>query len=140
MTVIAYRDGIMAADSQVTDTGADMVYGEIDKIVSINGWMAGAAQSVIHTQQFFRWLRGSKTEPDWESLHGLVVRPDGRVFEFDHAKTPFEMRYQHGVAIGSGNRFAVAAMMAGADAVRAVEIAIALDSGCGGPITTLQAT
>lgn len=138
MTVIAYRDGVMAADSQVTDSGADMVYGEVEKITTINGWLIGAAHSLIHTQQFFRWMRGSKIEPDWGLVHGVAIRPDGRMFEFDHAKTPFEMKCEHGFAIGSGARFAIAAMMAGADAMKAVEIAMALDSGCGGPLKVLS--
>lgn len=138
MTVIAYRDGVMAADSGVTDSAFNANVGTADKICSVNGWLIGFAGSLVHGQLFARWMRGSKREPTWDQFHGLVVRPDGKVLEFDHDKAPLSLGTSHGIAIGPGGLIATAAMMAGADAVRAVEIAIQLDNGCAGPLKIIK--
>lgn len=138
MTVIAFRDGVMAADSAVSLSGYHMSYGSVDKIVSVNGWLAGAAGGLSHAQQFFRWIGGSKRQPDWSKIQAIVVRPDGRIFEFDCFPDPIKIQSPYGVAIGSGMNTAIAAMMAGADAITAVQITAALDHECGGPVKSLS--
>lgn len=138
MTVIAYRDGVMAADSAVCHQGFNMSYGTSDKLIGINGWIAGAAGKLADCQQFFRWLRGSKIAPDWNQFQGMVLRPDGRLFEFDASPSPIIINYAHGAAIGSGANTAIAAMMAGASAAEAVQITCDLDHECGGPIIIIK--
>jgi hypothetical protein len=66
-------------------------------------------------------------------MDGLVVYPTGRVFYWDGSPTFVEM---HGpfFAAGSGQDFALGAMAAGADARRAVEIAIQFDTQSGGRV------
>lgn len=39
MTVIAYRDGVLAADSMLTSNGTVSAYAE--KVREINGWLVG---------------------------------------------------------------------------------------------------
>jgi len=138
MTVIAIRDGVVAADSEVNCTGYQISYGEIDKIYEHRGWIFGAAGSVSACQQFARWMKGSRIRPDWQAFHGIVLRPDGRVFEFDSSHVPIEIRTHYGAAIGSGQNTAIAAMMAGASAIEAVEITAKLDHECGGPVKVLS--
>ena len=138
MTVIAIRDGVVAADSAVSLTEWSMTYGAVDKIKMINGWIIGGAGNLAQVQQFMRWMGGSRTEPVWDHIVCFALRPDGQLLEFDHCKRPYQMTTHCGHAIGSGCNTAIAAMMAGADAVRAVEITVELDQACGGPIKIIK--
>ena len=138
MTVIAYRDGVAAADSIMSFQHFEMSYGEADKIIEINGWLAGCSGEYAHMAQFQRWMRGSKCAPDFTRIDGMVIRPDGRVFKFYGTPRPVELNCPYGHAIGSGANIAIAAMMAGASAEEAVRIAVELDQGCGGPIKIIK--
>lgn len=142
MTTIAYRDGIMAADTLVT--GGDVRRGHVLKIgqtalgslVGVTG-MAGMLDEVIG------WLSAGgrreeypKVPPD-SHISGIVACLDGRVGVFSThgvmqwAETEF-------VAVGSGNEIAMGAMAMGASAEKAVEIAAQFDVYTGGRITTLS--
>lgn len=71
---------------------------------------------------------------DWQPL--LVIEKDGSISFYDRSRSP--VRYeQERIAIGSGRDFAMAAMHLGKSAVEAVEVACALDSGCGNGIDAL---
>lgn len=139
MTTIAWDGKTLAADSMVTGNG--MRIGRITKAYRVGRLLVGLAGTVGLAQAFLHWLaEGAKGDPpSMKAEDGdaevMVVLPDGRIATFDKYGRDQMASTQY--AIGSGGRFALGAMAAGADARRAVEIASELDCFSGGPITTL---
>lgn len=138
MTVIAYRDGVLAADTLVTESGR--LYGFAQKIVrSRAGHIGGAGGPAEAGVKFMAWIEAGCVDAPPEHkdpADGIVIYPDGRTMHWDGgpvllaAEAPF-------FALGCGAPIALGAMAAGADARRAVEIAIRYDCYCGGEITVL---
>jgi ATP-dependent protease HslVU (ClpYQ) peptidase subunit len=140
MTIICYRDGVMAADSLAcTDSGIRT--GQIKKIVrNAAGALAGMAGSAGDCASFAEWFDGNAVCRDpWESKDkdsgfcAIVVYRDGRVQMVEaHGRAytveaPFYAR-------GCAGPVAMGAMAAGASAAAAAEICIRLNLYCGGPV------
>ncbi|PZQ99197.1 MAG: hypothetical protein DI533_00370 [Cereibacter sphaeroides] len=136
MTIIVVRDGVMAVDSRVSDGGT--VVGSALKWRAVSedlggGYIAGSGDLGKVERNFATFLSG-----EGELLDGVALvwlKPDGAVMEFDggwyQTQAPF-------LAYGSGRHVALGALMMGADAVRAVEIACeAMPGSCGGKIHRL---
>lgn len=146
MTVIAYKNGIIAADSMWSD---DSVVGFLPskhgKIVTTHGglgaigvcgnhgWTSLVARTwerksnpldIIGTKDLMKALEN----PDWAAL--LVF--DQRVIYADSQCPPHFM--DSVVAIGSGSNLAIGAMAAGAGAIEAARIAAKHSNTCGGKI------
>jgi len=94
--------------------------------------------------QMIEWVRAGRAvadfppmqrdKDDWQPI--LVIEADGTPSQYD--RTPYPSRFEDRCcAIGSGRDFAMAAMYLGKTAREAVEVACALDSGCGNGIDTL---
>lgn len=142
MTTIAYRDGVLAADTMMCSGG--VLSGRSTKIVRRrDGTMCGAAGGATYGEAFKRWvLNGERRKPpkatqgDGWFDRGAIFRPDGKivVFEPDGA---FEVEAAY-YALGSGKEAALGAMFAGADAVTAVRAAIEHDPHTGGDVTVLK--
>lgn len=142
MTVIAYRQGIMASDS-ATGVG-DMAIGTCRKIVrSSTGFIAGACGDAGEGSRFLEWvLEGG---PDFQKhfvphdhdFGGLFVSPDGTVRRLGLKGAPYIIEAPFH-AMGIGREVAMGAMAAGATAERAVEIAIQYMDGCGGPVQMVK--
>lgn len=135
MTTIAYRDGVMAADSQVTaDDAWVMPYTAVKIRRATDGSLVGFSGNVFKFDAFMDWLEDNKL-PRLDlgnESKVLVVSPAGQVliymFDGQIAMTgPF-------CAIGCGVIPATAAMHMGASAERAVEIAALIDNCTGGKI------
>ncbi|MGJ4953059.1 hypothetical protein [Bradyrhizobium sp. HKCCYLS20291] len=137
MTTIAYRNGMLAADTRMIQGTA--IIGNVVKIVRReDGLLAGGAGDCAWVQAFHRWFlgheEGDPPELD-DNCKGIIVRPDKTVEMFEpmgtiEFKPPF-------VAMGSGKEFALGAMWMGATAEQAVRAAMELDPGTGGNITVL---
>lgn len=133
MTIIAVRDGVIASDSLVCN--GDSVVGETDKIFSDGrgGWFGTAGQQA-ECCLFEKWYSGDRSGPSPVGVDNsaLCLLADGSVERYWCGTiTPIRAAFY---AAGCGAPDARAAMMAGAIAERAVEITIALDCYCGGPI------
>ena len=141
MTTIAYRDGVLAADTLVTENGYRV--GSVQKIGCIKGVLFGVAGVMAHMVAFKDWIRsGMKGDPpsvasvsDDGGATALVIYGDSVLCwdcdRWDIMRTPF-------YAIGTGAKAAMGAMQAGADAEAAVRAAMALDISSGGEITVLR--
>lgn len=144
MTTIAYRDGILAADSMLTGYDADC--GSVIKIRrNRHGWLGGASGNKGSTTLFMDWFLNTppridvKPAPtvDDNSADGIVILPGGRVFFWSGSAAlwaviaPFH-------TLGSGMRFAMGAMAMGASAREAVGVAKKFDVYTGGRIATLS--
>lgn len=140
MTTLAYKDGVLAADTQVNDGGARVAITE--KIGRTDdGRLWGFTGSLQFQAACVAWAQhpdNPNPPPSWDddSLF-IVIEPDGRAREWcgkgwvEHLQAPF-------FAWGSGMRFAIGAMAAGADARAAVAIAARYDNNSGPPVRTLR--
>lgn len=139
MTVIVYRDGVMAADSLVTDSWCRL--GTTVKIVrSPSGLLAGACGESEDCHSFLEWIKvgGPKdTIPKLENKDGdfnaFVVDGERRVWMMGANLIPCPLMTDF-YAIGGGASFAVGAMEMGASAIDAVNVAIKYHGGCGLPV------
>lgn len=140
MTTIVYRDGILAADTLMT--AGPRREGFCTKIArNDKGDLAAGAGSATEMTAFLKWFLagenlddGYPVEKESESS-GVVFRADGRIDVYErggvlHMNAPF-------YALGSGGEFAMGALEMGADAVKAVSIAMVWDAATGGEIQTL---
>lgn len=143
MTTIAYKAGIMAADSQTTAQGGRR--GQVQKVFKVKGFLvglAGCAPNAINLLEDFTFhAKGNKpprimeikpaTNNEWAFL--LVVNPKGHVFKYENGGRAWRL-YGKFHSIGCGSDYAVAAMEMGADAVKAVKVAAKYDINTGLPV------
>jgi hypothetical protein len=138
MTTIAYRDGVLAADTQVNGCNNCPV-GSLAKIgATADGhWWAftGEAQQ---QEAAVRWAGGPRDGDPPKTEEGclILISPSGAVREWWGNGWLQCAAKMH--AWGSGERMARAAMMAGADPEHAIAIASLLDNDTGGEITVLH--
>jgi len=142
MTTIAYRDGVLAADTQLTMN--DCVDGTQVKIVQKGPVKAAASGTAAMCQQFRDWfLAGMVGDPppaqhaqngDWNYwgmlFHGETIlcwQAPGWV----RIVAPY-------FSCGSGADFASGALAHGASAAEAVRAAMQHDTSTGGEITVLH--
>jgi hypothetical protein len=145
MTVIVYRDGVMASDSALHDNGA--LRGYAPKIFrGPRGELFGAAGNQGAATRFKRWFQESKRDFDRDGFDPLVeagyfsaivVWRDKSVSLVDHQGTFFPVDAPFHCE-GSGREIAVGACAMGATAEQAVEIAIRYECSCGGKIQVLR--
>ena len=146
MTTIAYRDGILAADSRLTvDHGSGARKHTCKKLFRKRVGEGKKAYDVIIATAgesspgmvFVDWYGSGKPVPDlFLHLGGdflcLVLSPSG-LFEYDVycRGEPIEEEFY---AVGSGSMAALAAMHCGKSAIEAVRVASRIDSFTGGRI------
>lgn len=138
MTTIAWDGHTLAADTQVTSCNNNRA-GDLQKAWATKDGSRWAHTGNAHELERMRaWTEGKrKTDPPTLCEGGALVHitPQGVVREW---WTDGWLQMAAPVrAWGSGERMALAAMMAGACARRAVEIAAALDTDTGLPVTVL---
>lgn len=137
MTTIAYRDGVIAADTFLTTPRGD-VLGEFRKISSRGRLLVGVAGDTAACQTFLRWFdRGAAgPPPPMKRITAIVVR-QGHPLIYAHAGRWCELAAPF-FAIGSGCEYAMGALAAGASAREAVEIASRFDTATGGSVMQLE--
>lgn len=134
MTTIAYRDGILAADSQGT-VGNLIVPGGTKKLFRLeDGSVAAFCGIASAGRNFVNWLdQGAPGErPSLEHSTVIHLTADGCV-EYDEFGTNPVEEFQ---AWGSGAEIATGALYAGCSAEAAVQIACIADTGSSEPVFT----
>jgi hypothetical protein len=142
MTTIAYRNGILAADTGMSAGGS--IVGSVTKIArSEKGDLAGAAGDASYNHDFIAWFVGGEQgnppeaqEEDKTFDRGVIFRRDGRIEVFE-PRGRFECSAPY-YAFGSGRPEALGAMFVGASAEQAVQAAIAHDPYTFGDIDVLS--
>lgn len=140
MTTIAYRAGVMAGDTALTDRG---VYcGQYRKIYrSDDGKLLGVCGCLGTVADLRDWfIAGAEGDPPTfkdEDSEGLLVHPNGRAEWLGPQRKRIDIDGPFH-AIGSGFQLAMGALHAGATAARALEIACELDIRTRGPVTILR--
>mgnify|MGYP000914160185 CR=1 FL=1 len=136
MTTIAYRDGVLAADSKVTDGGCYV--GSVQKVFRAEDGTIGALAGCLGDNGIFRdWLLSGREGPcelKDQGSEGIFVTPDGKIWNVYHGGKVFEITGSAFYAHGSGFRIALGAMAAGASAEAAVRICCDLDDSTREPI------
>jgi len=154
MTTIAYKDGVMAADSLVTVNG--MRAGAFTKVFDYQSMTSGAqvligfcgeprhiaqAMAEVVNRKLDPLLSGSWPVGEYTALIAIKHEPKSEcppdIYLFEGAGHPYPIQapYQ---AIGSGSEVATGAMAMGATALQAVKTAIDLDTGSGGPAVSIS--
>jgi ATP-dependent protease HslVU (ClpYQ) peptidase subunit len=136
MTTIAYRDGILAGDTRVTE--GRLVHPEKARKVHRlrNGCLFGAAGTSSSIAILKRALARNEKQPKAPDVDALCIMPNGDILYWcgkvwEKIDAPF-------VAIGSGKKFAYGALQVGATAREAVRAACKLEKHTGGPIHTVK--
>lgn len=141
-TIVATRKGIWS-DSRVSLDHLNLAYPAV-KIGRGKDCVFGAAGNGGDCSKFLAWAEeGFKgKEPTWscknssdDYMIALVVKPDG--VYFFHPNDVLEKIELDSFAIGSGGKPARVAMLLGKTPEEAIELAIAVDPGSGGPIQHL---
>lgn len=147
MTVIAFDGRTVAADKQITcghlkSTATKLfkhiVDGQLQAVLAIEGDLPQGMRMVA-------WYKDGANPHLFPATHRegcsaatmTVFRPDMRPLVYEDSPVPFviEDRFHGG---GVGKYAALGAMLAGADARRAVEIACQLTNECGMGIDTVE--
>lgn len=142
MTCIAWDGKTLAADRRAC---LGTMVNTITKIWRVNDVLVGGSGEACFIGGMVEWVRNGRKldefpayqrdKDDWQPF--IVIESDGTTSLYE--RTPHPVRYEQScLAIGSGREFARAAMHLGLDARAAVQVAIDLDSGCGGGIDTLS--
>ena len=131
MTIIAYRAGILAADTAAWR--GDYVSGSVRKICRMpDGGLGAAAGSVTIMRWFLNWLesggaseaRGTPpADPDGHGFGGLVVRPNGDLFACDLNVMMYPIKAEW-FALGRSSGFTAGCLAAGASAEEAVKLTL----------------
>lgn len=134
----------MVADSKVT-IGKGISY-PTTKIVKVHGMIAGAAGLAGDCSRFLEWASekfNPKALPKWEEtdsdemIDAIVLKKDG-IYFFSPGYPELEKINADFYAIGSGGKPARAAMIMGADPIKAAEIASQVDDYSGPPFLILK--
>lgn len=137
MTTIAFRDGILAADTLVTigtvRGGKSIKIGR-----TADGFRWGVTGSMQAIQSYRKWAEARQGDPPkFEHTTFILVDPDGNVTDwYGEGWCEVDALFS---AWGSGDELATGAMAAGASAEQAIEIAIRFNTESGGEITVLPA-
>lgn len=142
MTTVVYKDGILASDSRLTSK-SHVVSDKCKKIFRLpDGTLFGWAGDDEGGHELLEsMLRGEELNSDkirlFEDVQAIRILPKGQIYVTDRGRAWTRWPEKFGF-IGTGGKYARAAMMAGADAVKAVKIAIASDVYSGGRVQQLR--
>ena len=143
MTVIAYRAGVLAADTLISYNS--YTNGSRNKIVRCGDYhvaLAGEAWLKIVIEQWVEGGADSRKVPkillkNESKFTSFLMDDFGTLFTFDNGQLlPVDAEY---AAIGSGGHMALGAMAHGATAIEAVRAACLHDKSSGGDITHIAA-
>jgi ATP-dependent HslUV protease subunit HslV len=138
MTTIAYRDGVIAADTRETENG--LIYPVLSKkIVKLpDGSLFGASGDAEECETLLETAQRRRAPPELKECNGLHIKTDGSVWFFEQTRwVKIDAPY---IAIGSGRVPAMVAMRLGADPAKAVNIAMEFDAHTGGSIMVEKLT
>lgn len=138
MTCIAFDGRTLAADKRCCIVG---LVRTVTKIHRVGELLVGGSGELSFILAMVEWVRGGRladkfpadqrNKDDYQPV--LVIEADGTPSIYE--RTPHPIRYEDPFcAIGSGRDYAMAAMHLGKTAREAVEVACALDAGCGNGI------
>lgn len=139
MTTIAYKDGVIAYDSQIT-RGDVITYEDYEKCIEQAGVKFFCCGTVSDYQRLVDAYFGAKPDGNIDAT-ALVLDGDSLMMVAVDDTTGLwksPVMRDRPYAIGSGTPYAFAAMDMGASAEKAVEMAARRDTSTGGKVRTLR--
>lgn len=143
MTVIAWDGRTLAADKRMSWNGYPATTTKISR--APNGALIGGTGDSDAIAALRKWYLDGAVPADYPNntcdgdyrARLLVITPTGQITVYLADPVPVTLDDKC-FAVGSGADFALAAMHLGHSAKKAVEVACALDTGCGNGIDTLR--
>lgn len=133
MTVIAYKDGVVACDSQSTQGN---IRWTVRKFEWVGDTLLIGTGGLTQFLEVVQWYRDGANPADWPACQTaqdfstmLAFTPEG-VFEYEHRPFPIAVLDSF-AAWGSGAAFAIGAMAVGASPLEAVNVAMEHCATCG---------
>lgn len=142
MTTIAYRDGVLATDTQEVSLSGVIVSHNVNKLMryeketgdvsyyGFSGFVSEINKAIAEIKSL-----GDDARADFDNMSILKVTKysngEIRVYEA-HDNLYFSEVFDEFIAIGSGSRFALVAMDLGEGAISAVKCAMKRDTATGG--------
>lgn len=141
MTVICWDGATLAADKRSVNHGRATT---VTKVFRSGEWLLAISGDLVRGLEMVKWFqdgRDAKALPAFQSaltdyVPMMAISKDG-VFLFENGPIPFKVEEPF-FAIGSGRDIALTALHLGLGAVRAVQIACELNTGCGNGVDTLE--
>lgn len=144
MTIIAYKDGILAADSVSVRGGMRAPIMQPKLIRAPDGTITGSAGSGPALHEFRQWviagMNFTNLPAGWDKnsaddLDALILKPDGSLWRMDQKYRLYPLP-RNSTCIGDNDAavFAEGAMAAGMSAPDAVRLAIEHCVYIGGPV------
>lgn len=140
MTVVAYRAGVLAADTMAIHNEHIKVLNS-PKVFKRRGCLCAAAGDLVPPNPLLaKWFFAVEGDEKRPAYHGMkfdliVITPEGQIQLWDQRGEP-EILDVPFYAIGSGKEFAMGAMAMGASAVEAVRVAIKWCPTVGGHVVS----
>ena len=137
MTIIVWRDGIIAADSQTTN---GVLAGKTKKLFKLKNAAIGFAGLLTDGLKLIEFLKSDEDKPpelseDFESL--MMDLRTGKCAYYDRTLIAVKIMDKF-EAIGTGSELAIGAMEHGATAIEAVRVAIKRDINSGGRVAVIR--
>lgn len=142
MTTVAYKAGVMAADTQMTFS--DESKGRVSKILRLDdGSLFACAGHIKPVNKLRAWAK-TGFDPTKKpgvssksSIEALLIKPDGSIWYYDWTLEADKLENEF-FAIGSGRPYALGALASGKTAVQAVKIAAQFDTNTSEPIDKME--
>ena len=144
MTVVAFREGVMAADTRLSDFNSAC---RATKLVRLpDGGVAGGCGLWAAAYAGLKWLadggsadgsEGKALLPDIDGATILIARPDGSLWLLE-SRFPAYPLIDKTAVIGCGAEAAKLALALGRSAAESVALVTKQDILCGGPIQSLE--
>ena len=135
MTTIAWDGESLAADKNIYSDNS--LCGKEKKIFkSGKDWITGTG-NVEDIQAFMEWYKHGEKKPKiTDDFQGVVLREDGRIFEYEGGLYAVEIKTP--TAWGSGWEFALASMDHGCNAKEAIKYATKRNVFTGGGVQVVK--
>jgi ATP-dependent protease HslVU (ClpYQ) peptidase subunit len=134
MTVVVWDGRTMAADKAATSAGYSRTVTKIFKVPGGVVGFAGDGENALRLLEWFRAGRDTATYPvqEGDDCAYAMFAHEATGTCWSYGKLPYPQRCEDKFdAMGAGRDYALAAMHLGCDALKAVEVACALDITCG---------
>jgi ATP-dependent HslUV protease subunit HslV len=148
MTIIAYKDGILAADTAVWC--GDLCVGHIDKVKRWNDWTYAACGSNFDIHRWELWFKNGMPEHDRpkelekrDSAFGAIaVHKDGRIHMWMQSFMWYDIsNIEPAIHVqGCNEEFIMSALLSGMSAPEAIAHGIRHLAFAGGDVTALCTT
>ena len=137
MTIIVWRNGIIAADSQTTN---GVLAGKTKKLFKLKNAAIGFAGLLTDGLKLIEFLKSDEDKPpelseDFESL--MMDLRTGKCAYYDRTLIAIKIMDKF-ETIGTGSELAIGAMEHGATAIEAVRVAIKRDINSGGRVAVIR--